>query len=136
MEGHLLCIKFLLSCKSNPRDIFGARNDHGEIPKDLAEQFYKEDVVKYIETIEKEKDCPENMESKRIHLHQHHLILMKVKLNIIDFIYIKKMLFNRKITYVCKYILFPLINKFLIYYAFSNEKRFLSTEMKIMLVMI
>ncbi|CAE1153069.1 ANKRD42 [Acanthosepion pharaonis] len=63
MEGHLLCIKFLLSCKSNPRDIFGARNDHGEIPKDLAEQFYKDDVVKYIETIEKEKDGPENMEN-------------------------------------------------------------------------
>ena len=64
MEGHLLCIKFLVSCKSNPRDILGARNDHGEMPKDLAEQFYKENVVKYIETIECEKDHPEDLESK------------------------------------------------------------------------
>lgn len=63
MEGHLFCFKFLISCKTNPKESLRARNDHGEMPKDLAEQFYKDDVVKYIEAIEQEQENPEVIEN-------------------------------------------------------------------------
>ncbi|CAI9715375.1 repeat domain-containing 42-like isoform X2 [Octopus vulgaris] len=63
MEGNLLCLKFLVSCKSDPNDILKASNDLGEVPKDLASQFYKENVVNYIEAIEWKKEHPEKSEN-------------------------------------------------------------------------
>ncbi|XP_014774700.1 ankyrin repeat domain-containing protein 42 isoform X3 [Octopus bimaculoides] len=63
MEGNLLCLKFLVSCKSDPNDILKACNDLGEVPKDLASQFYKENVVNYIEAIEWKKEHPEKSEN-------------------------------------------------------------------------
>lgn len=44
--------------------VLGARNDQGETPKDLAQQFYKDVVVEYINGIEWERDHPEEAESK------------------------------------------------------------------------
>jgi ankyrin repeat domain-containing protein 42 len=45
--------------------ILGARNDQGETPKDLAHQFYKDNVIEYINGIEWERDHPEEAESKK-----------------------------------------------------------------------
>lgn len=64
MEGNLLCLKYLVSCKSDPNDILKVCNDLGEVPKDLANRFYKENVVNYIEAIEWNKEHPEKSESK------------------------------------------------------------------------
>ena len=64
MEGHLPCLKFLVSNGPSPMHILGARNDQGETPKVLAQQFYKETIVEYINGIEWERDHPEEAESK------------------------------------------------------------------------
>ena len=63
MEGHLPCIKFLVAEGPNPSHILAARNDNGETPKMLAQQFYKEQIVEYISNIEWERDHPEEAES-------------------------------------------------------------------------
>ena len=63
MEGHLPCLKFLVGEGPSPTHILGARNDNGETPKMLAQQFYKETVVEYIGNIEWERDHPEEAES-------------------------------------------------------------------------
>ena len=67
MEGQLACLKFLVGEGSNPTHILGARNDNGETPKMLAQQFYKEQIVEYISNIEWERDHPEEAESKQTH---------------------------------------------------------------------
>ena len=64
MEGHLPCVKFLVSEGPSPTHILGARNDNGETPKMLSQQFYKDHVVEYITNIEWERDHPEESESK------------------------------------------------------------------------
>ena len=64
MEGSLPCLKFLVAEGDNPAHILGARNDNGETPKMLAQQFYKDSVVEYIGNIEWERDHPEEAESK------------------------------------------------------------------------
>ena len=64
MEGSLPCLKFLVSEGPNPTHILGARNDNGETPKMLAQQFYKDQVVEYIGNIEWERDHPEEAESE------------------------------------------------------------------------
>ena len=64
MEGHLPCVKFLVSEGPSPTHILGARNDNGETPKMLAQQFYKDQVAEYITNIEWERDHPEESESK------------------------------------------------------------------------
>ena len=64
MEGHLPCVKFLVSEGPSPTHILGARNDNGETPKMLSQQFYKDNVVEYITNIEWERDHPEESESK------------------------------------------------------------------------
>jgi ankyrin repeat domain-containing protein 42 len=66
MEGHLPCLKFLIASAPSPTHITGARNDQGETPKMLAQQFYKEEIVDYINNIEWERDHPETGESKKI----------------------------------------------------------------------
>ena len=67
MEGSLPCLKFLVAEGDNPAQILGARNDNGETPKMLAQQFYKDSVVEYISNIEWERDHPEEAESKWAH---------------------------------------------------------------------
>ena len=66
MEGQLACLKFLVAEGQNPTHILAARNDNGETPKMLAQQFYKEGVVDYICNIEWERDHPEEAESKKL----------------------------------------------------------------------
>ena len=66
MEGQLACLKFLVSMGISPTHVLGARNDQGETPKDLAQQFYKDNILEYITGIEWERDHPEEAESKLI----------------------------------------------------------------------
>ena len=63
MEGQLACLKFLVSMGISPTHVLGARNDQGETPKDLAQQFYKDNILEYITGIEWERDHPEEAES-------------------------------------------------------------------------
>lgn len=65
MEGHLHCLKYLVSEGMTASHVLGARNDNGETPKMLAQQFYKENIVEYISAIEWERDHPEEAESKQ-----------------------------------------------------------------------
>ncbi|XP_052258564.1 ankyrin repeat domain-containing protein 42-like [Dreissena polymorpha] len=62
-EGHLPCLKFLVSTGISPTHVLGARNDQGETPKDLAQQFYKDAIIEYINGIEWERDHPEQAEN-------------------------------------------------------------------------
>lgn len=66
MEGHLPCLKFIISVNRDISSILGARNDHGETPKSLAEQFFKEDCCTYLEALEWEQDHPEQAESNQL----------------------------------------------------------------------
>ncbi|XP_076435411.1 ankyrin repeat domain-containing protein 42-like isoform X1 [Babylonia areolata] len=63
MEGHLPCLKFLVSSEGCPDHTLGARNDHGETPRDLAQQFYKENILEYIDHVQHEMDHPEEAEN-------------------------------------------------------------------------
>uniref|UniRef100_A0A8C3RU55 Ankyrin repeat domain 42 n=2 Tax=Chelydra serpentina TaxID=8475 RepID=A0A8C3RU55_CHESE len=63
MEGHLHCFKFLVSKMASVSHTLKARNDHGETPKDLAQRFYKENIVQYIDSVEHERDHPEEQEN-------------------------------------------------------------------------
>ncbi len=65
MEGHLPCLKFIVSVNRDVTSILGARNDQGDTPKSLAEQFYKEDCCTYLDALEWEHDHPEQAESKQ-----------------------------------------------------------------------
>lgn len=62
-EGNLPCLKFLVGEGVSPTHILSARNDNGETPKMLAQQFYKDQVVEYINNIEWERDHPEEAEN-------------------------------------------------------------------------
>ncbi|OWF47892.1 ankyrin repeat domain-containing protein 42-like isoform X1 [Mizuhopecten yessoensis] len=62
-EGHLPCLKYLVSSGVSPMHVLGARNDQGETPKDLAQQFYKDYIVEYINGIEWERDHPDEAEN-------------------------------------------------------------------------
>ncbi|KAH3813935.1 hypothetical protein DPMN_142408 [Dreissena polymorpha] len=61
-EGHLPCLKFLVSTSISPTHVLGARNDLGKTPKDLIQQFYKDAIIEYINGIEGERDKPEQTE--------------------------------------------------------------------------
>lgn len=63
-EGHLPCLKFLVCHNGNAKTVLSARNDHGETPKDLAQRFYKDNILEYISHIEYEEDHPEKEESE------------------------------------------------------------------------
>lgn len=65
-EGQLPCLKYLVSIGVTPLHVLGARNDQGETPKDLAQQFYKENVIDYINGLEWERDHPEETESRSL----------------------------------------------------------------------
>ncbi|NWI62680.1 ANR42 protein, partial [Todus mexicanus] len=62
MEGHLPCFKFLVSKMASVTHTLKARNDHGETPRDLAERFYKDNILQYIDGMEKEGLHPETQE--------------------------------------------------------------------------
>nr|XP_047911181.1 ankyrin repeat domain-containing protein 42 isoform X3 [Anser cygnoides] len=62
MEGHLHCFKFLVSKMASVGHTLKARNDHGETPRDLAERFYKDNILQYINGVEKEGEHPETQE--------------------------------------------------------------------------
>jgi len=64
MEGHLPCLKFIMSANRDLASILGARNDQGDTPKSLAEQFYKDDCCTYLDALEWERNHPEQAESK------------------------------------------------------------------------
>uniref|UniRef100_A0A803VL21 Ankyrin repeat domain 42 n=1 Tax=Ficedula albicollis TaxID=59894 RepID=A0A803VL21_FICAL len=61
-EGHLHCFKFLVGKMASLTHTLKARNDHGETPRDLAERFYKDRILQYIDGVEKEKEHPETQE--------------------------------------------------------------------------
>lgn len=63
MEGHLPCLKFIMSVNRDLASILGARNDQGDTPKSLAEQFYKEDCCTYLDALEWERNHPEQVEN-------------------------------------------------------------------------
>ncbi|XP_010085968.1 PREDICTED: ankyrin repeat domain-containing protein 42, partial [Pterocles gutturalis] len=62
MEGHLHCFKFLVSKMASVTHTLKARNDHGETPRNLAERFYKDNILQYIDSVEKEGEHPETQE--------------------------------------------------------------------------
>ncbi|XP_040400262.1 ankyrin repeat domain-containing protein 42 isoform X6 [Cygnus olor] len=62
MEGHLHCFKFLVSKMASVVHTLKARNDHGETPRDLAERFYKDNILQYINGVEKEGEHSETQE--------------------------------------------------------------------------
>ncbi|XP_032907716.1 ankyrin repeat domain-containing protein 42 isoform X3 [Catharus ustulatus] len=63
VEGHLHCFKFLVRKMAGLTDTLKARNDRGETPRDLAERFYKDNILQYIDGVEKEKEHPETQEA-------------------------------------------------------------------------
>ncbi|KAM4698998.1 ankyrin repeat domain-containing protein 42 [Discoglossus pictus] len=63
MEGHLHCFKFLLSKLSSVTLVLEARNNNGDTPRDLAQRFYKEKIVQYIDGVEFERDHPDEQEN-------------------------------------------------------------------------
>jgi ankyrin repeat domain-containing protein 42 len=64
MEGHLPCLKYILSNSTNMNNLISARNDQGDTPKTMAQQFFKDHVSEYLEAIEWDRDHPEQAESK------------------------------------------------------------------------
>ncbi|XP_063250503.1 ankyrin repeat domain-containing protein 42 isoform X3 [Prinia subflava] len=62
VEGHLHCFKFLVGKMASVAHTLKARNDHGETPRDLAERFYKDNILQYIDGVEKEEEHPETQE--------------------------------------------------------------------------
>ncbi|KAG8550606.1 hypothetical protein GDO81_023183 [Engystomops pustulosus] len=63
MEGHLHCLKFLLSKVSSFNSCCGGEENKGEKPKELARRFYKERIIQYIDSMEYERDHPEEGEN-------------------------------------------------------------------------
>ncbi|XP_028903921.1 ankyrin repeat domain-containing protein 42 [Ornithorhynchus anatinus] len=70
MEGHLHCFKFLLSKMASTTQALTACNDHGENARDLAQRFFKEDIVRYIERAGDEREGLEDQESLTFPGHQ------------------------------------------------------------------
>ncbi|NXE11026.1 ANR42 protein, partial [Lophotis ruficrista] len=62
VEGHLHCFKFLVSKMASVTHALQARNDQGETPRDLAKRFYKDNILQYIDSVEKEEEHPETQE--------------------------------------------------------------------------
>eukprot|EP00118_Oscarella_pearsei_P003738 m.15565 g.15565 ORF g.15565 m.15565 type:complete len:156 (+) comp26435_c0_seq3:553-1020(+) len=52
-EGHLECLRVIISAaEGNIIKVLEARNDDGDSPKNLAEQFQREDCVSYLTALE------------------------------------------------------------------------------------
>ena len=94
MEGHLPCLKFLVGEGTSPTHVLSARNDNGETPKMLAQQFYKDNILEYVNNIEWERDHPEEAESESlpryysqiiaIETSSHHMIFCAVPTVLLD----------------------------------------------------
>uniref|UniRef100_U3KLV1 Ankyrin repeat domain 42 n=1 Tax=Oryctolagus cuniculus TaxID=9986 RepID=U3KLV1_RABIT len=63
MEGHLHCFKFLLSRMSSGTQALKAFNDNGENVSDLAQRFFKQNILQFIQGTEYEGNDPEDQET-------------------------------------------------------------------------
>ncbi|XP_055972252.1 ankyrin repeat domain-containing protein 42 [Sorex fumeus] len=63
MEGHLHCFKFLLSRMSNTTEALKAFNDNGENVLDLAQRFFKQNILQFIQGTEYEGNDPADQEA-------------------------------------------------------------------------
>ncbi|XP_058519648.1 ankyrin repeat domain-containing protein 42 isoform X1 [Ochotona princeps] len=63
MEGHLHCFKFLLSRMSSGPQALKAFNDNGENASDLAQRFFKQNILEFIKNTEYEEKYPEDQET-------------------------------------------------------------------------
>ncbi|CAH2225675.1 ankyrin repeat domain-containing 42 isoform X1 [Pelobates cultripes] len=63
MEGHLHCLKFVLSKVTSVSRALEDINNERKTPKDLAQRFYKENIVQYINGVEYEIDHPEDQKN-------------------------------------------------------------------------
>jgi len=61
-EGHLHCLKYIVSSSTSISNALAARNDQGETPRDLAQQYLKHDCLDYINGVEYDMNNPENAE--------------------------------------------------------------------------
>ena len=59
MEGHVHCLKYIIATAINPTIVLTARNDDGETLRVLAERFYKDKVLEFLNTVEFESQNPE-----------------------------------------------------------------------------
>ncbi|XP_062950384.1 ankyrin repeat domain-containing protein 42 [Cynocephalus volans] len=63
MEGHLHCFKFLLSRMSSATQGLKAFNDNGENVLDLAQRFFKQNILEFIQGTKYEGNDPEDQET-------------------------------------------------------------------------
>ncbi|KFO30484.1 Ankyrin repeat domain-containing protein 42 [Fukomys damarensis] len=63
MEGHLHCFKLLLSRMSNGVQALKAFNDNGENVLDLAQRFFKQNILQFIQGAACEGNNPEDQET-------------------------------------------------------------------------
>ncbi|XP_039087727.1 ankyrin repeat domain-containing protein 42 [Hyaena hyaena] len=63
MEGHLHCFKFLLSRMNNTTQALKAFNDNGENVMDLAQRFFKQNILQFIQGAESEQSDPKDQET-------------------------------------------------------------------------
>uniref|UniRef100_A0A671EZ49 Uncharacterized protein n=1 Tax=Rhinolophus ferrumequinum TaxID=59479 RepID=A0A671EZ49_RHIFE len=63
MEGHLYCFKFLLNRMSSATQALKAFNDNGENVLDLAQRFFKQNILQFIQGAAYERDDPEDQET-------------------------------------------------------------------------
>ncbi|XP_063527343.1 ankyrin repeat domain-containing protein 42 isoform X9 [Pongo pygmaeus] len=63
MEGHLHCFKFLVSRMSSATQVLKAFNDNGENVLDLAQRFFKQNILQFIQGAEYEGKDLEDQET-------------------------------------------------------------------------
>ncbi|XP_032151570.1 ankyrin repeat domain-containing protein 42, partial [Sapajus apella] len=63
MEGHLHCFKFLFSRMSGATQVLKAFNDNGENVLDLAQRFFKQNIIQFIQGAEYEGNALEDQET-------------------------------------------------------------------------
>ncbi|XP_074073110.1 ankyrin repeat domain-containing protein 42 [Macrotis lagotis] len=63
MEGHLYCFKFLLSRMVSVKQALKVFNDNGENAMDLAQRFFKDNIVQFLQGAEFEEDNQSNQEN-------------------------------------------------------------------------
>nr|KAF6463822.1 ankyrin repeat domain 42 [Rousettus aegyptiacus] len=63
MEGHLHCFKFLLSRMTSATQALKAFNDNGENVLDLAQRFFKQNILQFIQGAEYERSDPKDQET-------------------------------------------------------------------------
>lgn len=63
MEGHLHCFKFLLSRMTSATQALKAFNDNGENVLDLAQRFFKQNILQFIQGAEYERNDPKDQET-------------------------------------------------------------------------